>query len=211
MSLDVKGQSGELRVVFTTRIYAVRFMTALITIHHVQAVNIRNIWTHVMANDSQGQGVCVCVCFLNKYSSSSGSARCCAGGNERTASIQVSKWICKPSISLSVTVFASPPLIAFPIPSVPSVVWTSSLWPLTLSYFGLVILPTSQSPRLFSPPVLFQRTLTDKQNDASFGWFHSGDPISSTAHTPTAVSVSPPLSVVSLLASCSLSVTTDPP
>lgn len=59
MILDVKVQSGELWDIFTTRTYAVRFMTVLITIHHVQAVNIRNIWTHVRANDSQGQGVCV--------------------------------------------------------------------------------------------------------------------------------------------------------
>lgn len=38
----------------------------------------------------------------NTYSSSGGDrrARCCAGGNERTASVKVSKWICKPSASL---------------------------------------------------------------------------------------------------------------
>lgn len=40
------------------------------------------------------------------------STRCCAGGNERTASTKVSKWIWKSSISLPVAVSSSPPLIA---------------------------------------------------------------------------------------------------
>lgn len=55
-----------------------------------------------------------CACFLTRLwrQEENSSTRCCAGGNERTASTKVSKWIWKSSISLPVAVSSSPPLIA---------------------------------------------------------------------------------------------------
>lgn len=178
-------------------------MTALITVHHVQAVNIRNIWTHVMANDSQGQGVCVCVFpeSLQQQQQQRQMLRRWKWENSFDPSVQADLQTIHLTLCHCLRLS------------------TAHCFPDSLRPFGclnflsattdFVLLWARRPAHLSVPTVIFSTCVIPKDfnwqtSDASFGWFHSGDPISYVAHTPTTVSVPPPLSVLSLLASSTL-------